>query len=252
MIASLPMYARPSNRAAHDTLWRAIGAGLQERGIAAPAHLDHAVGHVDVWKRSDLVLGHICNLPYRLAFQDRVTRIGASDYGLDDCPAGYYRSVFVVRQTAKGNRPADFAAQRFAYNDIHSQSGFGAAQVWAAQRDFQFNAVLPTGGHWASITAVAQDEADIATIDAQTWRMAQQEHPDAQALRVIGATDPSPGMTFITAGQVDPAPYFAAITQAITVLGPETARVLGLKGIIALPDEAYNLPYPPQYAPPPI
>ena len=54
-------------------------------------------------------------------------------------------------------------------------------------------------------------------------------------------------MTFITAGKVDPAPYFAAVSTAISALSAADAQTLGLRGIVALPDSAYDLPLPPGY-----
>ena len=241
------MYLRPANQPAHDRLWEAIAARLRARGIAAPDRLDHETNHIEGWRRPDLVLGQICNLPYRLAFRDRVTRIGAADYGLDGCAPGYYRSVFVVRREEADCTVPEFALRRFAYNDIHSQSGYGAPQVWAARHGFKFDEATSTGSHRASIAAVASGAADIAAIDAQTWRMALQDDAPTDGLAVIGATDPSPGMTFITAGNVDSAPYFAAISAAISGLSAADAQVLGLRGIVALPDSAYDLPLPPGY-----
>ena len=250
MIASLPMYARPSNRRAYDALWSLIAEGLRARGIAAPDLLDHETSHIAGWKRPDLILGQICNLPYRLAFREKVTRIGAADYGLDGCAPGYYRSVFIARASEGQCTPEQFADRRFAKNDIYSQSGYGAAQLWAAQHGFQFTNLLETGAHRSSIAAVATGRADIAAIDAQTWRMAEQDMPEVANLQIIGATDPSPGMSFITAGKTDPAPYFAAISDAIAGLNTPHQQTLGLVGIVALDDSAYDLPFPPNYAPP--
>ncbi|MEJ6401256.1 phosphate/phosphite/phosphonate ABC transporter substrate-binding protein [Yoonia sp. 2307UL14-13] len=242
------MYARPWNVAAHDALWALIRGSLRARDIAAPDRLDHDVDYMAVWSRPDLVLGHICNLPYRARFRDKVTVIGASDYGLADCPAGYYRSHFVVRKDAHGDNVRDYALQRFATNDPLSQSGYGAAQQWAADRGFSFVDPVVTGSHAASIVAVAHGKADIAAIDAQTWRHACEGDDPTGDLRIIDHTDPSPGMTFITRKDQNPAPYLSAIRDAIAGLNPAHAIVLGLRGIIALPSAAYDIPLPPKVA----
>lgn len=247
MIASLPMYARPSNRGAHDRLWGLIRDGLRDRKIKAPQELNHQIDPMEGWASANLVLSQICNLPYRVRFRDRVTMIGASDYGLSGCAPGYYQSVFVVRQDCTARDPADMAKSRLAYNDRLSQSGYGSAQIWAQSRGFLFDPALVTGSHRASLEAVAQGTADIAAIDAQTWWMEQQENPLALKVKVIGQTLQSPGMTFVTRGGEDPAPYFAAIHDAIAALPPDDSRKLGLKGIIALPQTAYDLPLPPKH-----
>ena len=248
MIASLPMYARPANRAAHDALWTLIRNGLHDRGIEAPDQLDHDMDHMQGWENSDLVLGQICNLPYRAVFRDKVTAIGAADYGLDGCPPGYYRSVFVVRKESTAATPQDMAALRFAFNEPLSQSGFGAPQLWARVHGFQFQRAGKTGSHRASIAAIAEGHADIAAIDAHTWWIETAENPQTAQLEIIGHTDATPGMTFITRKGQNPKPYFDAISGAISALAADHAATLGLKAIIALPKSAYDLPFPPNEA----
>lgn len=248
MIASLPMYARLSNRAAHDELWALIKDGLRNRGIAAPDNLDHETDHMNSWADPDLVLGQICNLPLRTQFADKVTIIGAADYGLEGCPAGHYRSVFVVRNESTAQTPEDMAEARFVFNEPLSQSGYGSAQVWAQERGFQFNAFAKTGSHRASIAAVATGNGDIASVDAQTWLIEQVENPQTAQLKIIGHTDPSPGMTFITRKGQDSRPYFEAIRDAIAQLASEHAQVLRLNAIVPLPKSAYDLPFAPKQA----
>jgi hypothetical protein len=78
--------------------------------------------------------------------------------------------------------------------------------------------------------------------------MEDSHHPAVPRLRIIGMTDCSPGMTFVTRLGEDPAPYFAAIAGAIAGLDARSARCLGLKGIVTLPDAAYDIPLPPKVA----
>lgn len=246
MIASLPMYARASNRAALDRLWGLIRDRLQLRGVAAPHELDHSIDHLESWAHPDLCLGQICNLPYRAKFKDKVTVIGAADFGLQDCAPGYYNSVFVVRSDCPENAPKALADARFAYNVTLSQSGYGAPLLWAQRHGFQFRPTLATGSHHASIAAVAEGRGDIAAIDAQTWWIETGENPLTETLKIIGRTDSSPGMTFITRHGQDPVPYFEAIADAISQMTLDDAQTLGLKAIVALPQTAYDLPFPPK------
>jgi hypothetical protein len=246
VIASLPMYARPENRAAHEALWALIRDGLRARGVAAPDALDHEIDHMAGWARPDLVLGQICNLPYRARFRDRVTLIGASDYGLEGCGAGRYRSLLVVRRDDAAATIADCDGYRLAYNETLSQSGWAAA--WAAARGagLTFAQGPHTHAHRVSMSEVIAGRADIAAIDAHTFAMAEAYQPDlARGLRVIGASHASPGMSFITRQDQDPAPYFAAIAAAIEALPPTDRATLGLRGIVALPAEEYREPLPP-------
>ena len=244
MFAALPMYDRPENAAAHDALWGLIRDRLRAAGLLAPDALDRATHHMEGWARPDLVLGQICNLPFRAAFRDRVTAIAASDYGLPDTPPGHYHSLFIVRADDPAQAPQDCTSYRFAYNEALSQSGWGAPSDWARANGLRLQPTLRTGAHVLSLRAVATGQADLAAIDAVTFRNLSRWDPLAAAVRVIGRSHATPGMTFITAPGADPAPLRAAIADAIAALDPAARDTLGLRGIVALPPQAYDIPLP--------
>ena len=239
MIAALPMYDRPENRAAHDTLWSLIRDGLWARGIDAPEALDRSTPYDEGWGRPDLVLGQICNLPWRARFRDRVTLIGASDYGLEDAGPGEYYSFVIARADDPAPGP------RFALSDPLSNSGWDSGQDWARRSGIPIRPALVTGSHAESLRAVAEGQADLATIDAVTWRNLLRWDSLAQRVRVLGRTASSPGQSFITRAGQDPAPYREAIADAIRTLPALEAELLGLRAVVALPPSAYDLPLPP-------
>lgn len=243
------MYDRPENRAAHDALWALIREGLRARGVAAPDALDRETGLWEGWESPDLVLGQVCSLPYRARLRGRVRLVGAGDYGLEGTPPGHYHSVFVARR-GEGSNPAAYRDRRFAFSERLSHSGWGAPQAWAAERGFRFPASLATGAHRESARAVAEERADLAAIDAVTWRMIERWDGEiAGALQVIGRTGSSPGLTFATAAS-DPAPHLEAVSEAIAELDPASRAVLGIAGVHRLPERAYaDLPLPPEVAP---
>lgn len=245
MIAQLPMYLRPGNRVAHAALWELIRDGLRARDIAAPDHLDDSLAYDTAWAHPNLCLSQVCNLPLRGPLKDRLTVIGACDYGVPDCPPGHYNSLFVVRDDHLAKRPEDLDGATMAYNDRWSQSGWGAPWLWAEKHGMNFRPTLNTGAHVASVAAVANGCVDFAAIDAQSLRELAIDDPNIARLRVIGATDSSPGQTFCTRAGEDPAPYFSAIADAVEALPAEHRDRLRLKGIIALPDSDYALPLPP-------
>ncbi len=245
------MYDRPQNRAAHDALWALVRDGLRARGVAAPDALDREVGVWEGWQSPDLVLGQICNLPYRARLTGRVRLVGAPDHGLEGAPPGHYYSVLVVRPDDEDD-PAAYAARRFAYSEGMSHSGWGAPQAWAAERGLRFPATLATGAHVESARAVAEGRADLASIDAVTWRMLERWEPFAASLRVIGRTGVSPGLTYVTAA-ADPAPHFEAVAEAIAGLDATSRETLGLLGVVRLPESAYaDLPPAPEVEPVPV
>ena len=246
MIAALPMYARRENRAAHDILWALIRDNLRAAGLAAPDGLDHQIGHMESWARPDLVLGQICNLPYRARFHDSVTLIGNADYEIEGCAPGMYSSVIIARAADPRDTPLDFSDAPFAFNEALSNSGYGAAYLWANEKGLSLRPTLRTGAHAASIAAVRDHQADFAAIDAHTWWIECTRTPAlATALKVIDHTAQSPGMGFIPRKGEDPAPYFAAISAAISTLPQHTRDTLRLRGIVRLPTDSYSIPLPP-------
>ena len=247
-VATLPMYERPENAAAHDALWALIRDGLRARGVTAPDALDRSLGAWEGWESPDLVLGQVCNLPWRSRLRGQLRLVGASDYGLDGVPPGHYYSVFVARPDDDPD-PAAFAGRRFAFGEALGHSGWGAPQAWAAERGLRFPATLETGGHRESVRAVAEGRADLAAIDAVSWRMIERWEPAAaHALRVIGRTGASPGLSFATAAR-DPEPHFEAVSEAIAALDATSRDALGLVGIHRLPESAYTgLPPAPEAA----
>ena len=238
------MYDRPWNRQAHETLWSLTRDALRDHGIAAPDTLDQDIAPPDGWGRSDLVLGQICNLPYRARFRDRLTVIGTADHRLPGIPPGHYASVFVVRQDDPAMSLIDCDGHALALNDPMSQSGWGAVRAAAQRIGIGLHPHVVTGSHRASIEAVARGDADLAAIDIVAWRIDNAACETPPGLRVIGQSAPSPGMSFVTAGHKDPGPYRAALAGAFAALRRELADALQVHGLVVLPASDYDLDVP--------
>ena len=249
MIASLMMYARPELDGALGRYWALIREGLRARGLQAPERLSNEVPPFDVWQSPDLVLSQTCGMPYRTLLQDKVQLVGTPDYGLEDCPPGYYRSAIVVRADDPRDRLEAYRDARFAYNESLSQSGFAAAYQVAQAAGFWFADRVQSHGHRNSAIAIAEGLADIATLDAMTWRLIRRHDGFADKLRVLGWTGPTPGLPYITAGTTDPAPVAAAVRAAIAALEEADRAALCLRGLVAIPGQEYlAIPNPPPEA----
>ena len=253
MIASLGMYDFGPAQAANDRLWALVRDGLRARGITAPGTLtrgEHA--YWDAWQSPHLILSQTCGYPFRARLHDRVTYVGTPDYGVDGCPPGYYRSVFVARADDPRETLADFDGARFAYNEALSQSGWAAQQTHAAKLGIRLPPTLQSGGHRLSALAVAEGRADIAALDAVTHAMLREVEPQVAALRVLALTDPTPGLPYISAASQDPEPVFDALAEAIAALSAPDRTKLRLKGLVRIPRETYlavpNPPSPEQIA----
>ena len=242
MIAALPMYDRPENAAAHDALWSLIRAA---HGGDLPVHLTRHLPPAETWAHPDLALGQICGLPFRTVFRERVSYVGSGSYDID-APPGHYRSVWVVRADDPRDALTDFNDATLAISEPDSQSGWAGPVTAAAAEGVRFGALHQTGGHAPSACAVTENRADIAGLDAVSWRSISRFDACAAGLRVLAATPPTPGLAFVTAPGRDTGRMFDTIASAIDALPERHRNTLGLQGIVRIPLEAYlSVPTPP-------
>lgn len=246
MIASLGMYDRAETAGANDRFWALIRDGLRARGLAAPDALTRGEGaYWRAWEDPGLVLSQTCGFPFRARLHGKVTLIASPDYGLPDCPPGYYCSVFVARAEDPRTLP-EFRTARFAFNEGLSQSGWAAPQNHAASMGFHFAPTVETGSHRGSALAVAEGRADIAALDALTWRLLQRWEPGVAGLRAVASTAPTPALPYIAAAGADGAATFDALVAAVADLSPEDRDTLSLRGVTRIGAERYlAVPTPP-------
>lgn len=242
MIASLPMYDLAPQQAANDRFWRAIRAHLGQ----GPESLMREGDLWEHWLSPDLVLSQTCGYPYRARLHGKVTLVGTPDYGLPGCPAGHYNSVFVARADDPREGLKAFAGATFAYNEAMSQSGWAAPMQYLGDASIVMGDLLRTGGHRLSAMAVSEGRADLAALDALSWKLMCKSEDFTDTLKEIARTTPTPVLPYITALGRDAAACFAAIDAAIGDLTPEDRDCLSLKGIVRITPDAYlAVPTPP-------
>ncbi|MEM9709322.1 MAG: PhnD/SsuA/transferrin family substrate-binding protein [Pseudomonadota bacterium] len=239
-VAGLAMYARPELTDEFSLFWRAIRERLIRDGIGAPEVLTQDGYGSAFWRAPNLVLGQTCGYPYRTELKDAVSFVGTPDYGLEGCPPGYYRSVIVAREASPLRSRDDLDGVDLAYNDDQSQSGFHGPLAWARQLGLKLNPTLATGAHRQSAQAVAEGRAEIAAIDAVTWRFMERHDAQPNALRVIAQTPPVPGLPLICAKGVDPLRVARAVSGAIEAIGPDIRTALSITGLSPLCAEDYT------------
>ena len=239
MLAALPMYDRPEMRAATDAFWALTRDALRARGLDAPEALTrNAASLWDLWTAPDLLVSQTCGLPLRAKLGTRVRLVCTPDFGLPGCPFGYYNSVLVTRPDL-ADAPLARLVTRVAANDGLSQSGWGAIFAHAARHGLTPRRPILTGGHAASAKAVLTGQADIAAIDAQTWRLLLRHEPDLAVLHELARTAPTPALPLITAKGRDPEPILAALEEALAALPARHRAALCLEGFANLPLCAY-------------
>ncbi|PIL21539.1 hypothetical protein P775_03705 [Puniceibacterium antarcticum] len=234
MIANLPMYDWPETVWANDALWAAIRARLGY----GPERLDRSLGLWEAWEHLDLLLSQTCGLPYRTRLLGKVTLVASPDYGLPGCAPGYYNSVLVARSDDQST-VQDLFSRRLVINQSHSQSGHAALISHAQKLNAKLGPKVESGAHIESARMVARNEADLAVIDAHTWRLIQRYEDVARLLRECDRTTPTPATPFITARGNDPDPLRRALTSALADLSPETRAILNLRAIVEIPHEVY-------------
>lgn len=244
MIAALPMYDRPETAAANSRLWALLRDALRADRLPAPDRLSRPTDLWALWQAPDLVLAQTCGLPFRARLKDRVQLVGTPDYQLPGCAPGYYTSVLVARKSDAGQPLDSFAQRIFAYNDGGSQSGWAAP---VAHAPFLAHAPrIETGSHRASAKAVAEGAADLAALDAQSWRMMQRWDDTAAQLVEITRTAPTPGLPLICANSLPAARIATAARAAIAALSPQHRATLDLQGLADIPMDLYlSVPTPP-------
>ncbi len=247
MIASLGMYDRAECQPANDRLWALIRDGLRAEGAQASDALTRGAGaYWEAWQAPDLILSQTCGFPYRARLYGKVALIGTPDYGVDGCAPGYYRSIFVARKDNPRNSLAEFDEANLAFNDDLSQSGWAAPQNLAAALGLTLRPHLRSGDHLSSACAVAEGRAEIAALDAITWAMIARWDGFAAELKVVGQTDPTPGLPYIAAQGSDTGRLFSVISTAIAALAPQDRETLHLRGLVRIEPATYlAVPTPP-------
>lgn len=239
------MYDWPEVRWANDALWNLIGKRLAAAGIAAPEALDRSRSFEEVWLDPGLVLSQTCGYPFSTRLVGKVRLVGTPVYAVEGCDGPYYSS-FIVARRGEGNALPDFRNRRFAKNSDDSLSGYVAFRVamLEAALDPETAKWVATGGHRASIRAVAGGEADIASIDAVAWALAQDHEAEAVAkLAVVTRTSLRPGLPFLTARNRPPnevATIRTAIQDALADPASEAPRsALHLADVAIVAEAAY-------------
>ncbi|MBA8900908.1 PhnD/SsuA/transferrin family substrate-binding protein [Phyllobacterium sp. P30BS-XVII] len=197
----------------------AVSGGIRDASgnVIAPDPASLAPDELDMptlWRHPALLFAQTCWGPMELGLAAHVHVAGQDDYsgvaGGDDT---LYSSALVMRRgegvavpAPQGPEPvlpiAHMRGKRLAFNSHDSMSGYlGIQRDLAAMGEGfgLFSRLIETGGHRASVEAVASGRADIAAIDIKSWALAQRYDEAASALIVVGWTGKRKGLPFISA-----------------------------------------------------
>ncbi|OQM77494.1 phosphate ABC transporter substrate-binding protein [Pseudaminobacter manganicus] len=189
-----------------------------------------------LWLHPALLFAQTCWGPMGLGLAAHVSVIGQPDYSAFEGGDGeLYSSALVMRSDICDQAVVPpvsggsllsldlLRGRRLAYNSVDSMSG-----MLAISRDIEsldetlglFSSCIETGGHRASLRAVARGKADVAAIDCRSWSLFKHFEPTVSAgLRVVGWTARRKGLPFI-AGR--------AVSQRDRLVLRETLHELGM------------------------
>ncbi|HXE23326.1 MAG TPA: PhnD/SsuA/transferrin family substrate-binding protein [Roseiarcus sp.] len=237
-IALLPMYDFTWTASANDRLWAAISARLSEAGVEAPARLARGGDLAAQWRNPKLVFGQTCGYPYVTALKDAVALIAAPEYSFPGCEGASHRSFIICAASDPRRELHKFRGATAALNTPDSNTGmnlFRAAIAPIAGGAPFFRALVVTGSHEASVEAVAEGRADLASIDCVSFALLGRGRPDLIGRVAIVATSAlSPGLPFIASARLGRQTVEAARNALFAELADpdlsEARAALGLKG----------------------
>ena len=250
-LVSLEMYADPPPlRAATRRLWAYLCDDLRAAGlVGVPEVPDETLAYAAAWLDPRLLLAQTCGYPFVKALRGRVRLVATPCYDHPGCTGPSGGSFLVVRAEDPAATIADLAGRRAAINDRASNSGYNLLRAMVAPHAVDgsfFAGTVDTGGHAASLAAVAGGFADVAAIDRVTWGNYWRHAPERlEALRILAVTADTPGLPLITGAATSDAELSllrAALNRAISDPAlAETRATLGLCGFAPLTDADYDV-----------
>ncbi len=194
MLASLPMYDLPELREATDAFWAAIAQAYGVKGS-----LTRGDDWTAPWRAPALLFSQTCGYPFTHDYKGVLTYVATPNYSADGCHGPNYCSIVFAREEV----PLDALKNKVAaFNNRDSMSGMLALQLVFAPlaREGRFFAgAVETGGHFASLGAVRNGDADVCATDCVTVAYARRYRPQALEGLVEVARSPSvPGLPYVT------------------------------------------------------
>jgi ABC-type phosphate/phosphonate transport system substrate-binding protein len=262
--ASLPMYNIPEMQAAFGAFWQVLRTLATRRGIAGlPAALDLKAPAVPDRIGPEVAFTQVCGFPLLTRLRGQGTILLAPVYDAPGCGGPTHCAFFIVRSDAPYRSIEDLRGTRIACNSLLSNSGMNLPRrtiaAIAGGRGF-FAERLMTGSHTASIEAVANGRADVASIDCVTDAVFRRHRPALMArLRTLARSVSSPSLPFVTSSATDPATAEAlrqslleladgregrALCAGLLIRGFERLEERHYQPILDHQDEAVRLGYP--------
>jgi len=196
-IANARMYSVSPEVAA---LWRQLLSAIIARAGVSAVVIDYPAPAplADLWSRPDKAAVFMCGLPFSRAEPQPVLMSAPVPSAPEFQGQPQYWSDFVVREDSAFRTLEDTFGARLAFTVPDSQSGCLAAlshfmSLPPRATPLYREVIAPTITPLANVTAVVEDRADVAPIDAYALRLLRAYRPDlASKIRVLAKTAPTP------------------------------------------------------------
>ncbi|HXG09186.1 MAG TPA: PhnD/SsuA/transferrin family substrate-binding protein [Gemmataceae bacterium] len=196
--------------------------------LGLPTELRVGTSYEELTAQADVAF--VCGLPYV-----ELTRQGRSPVEPLVAPVlqgeryggkPIYYSDVIVRRDSPFRSFADLRGRSWAYNEPHSQSGYGITRYHLArlgETNGYFGRVVEAGWHEQSLRMVCSGEVDASAIDSHVLAVALRDRPElARQVRVIEVLGPSSIQPVVAARHL-PEPLKAALRGALLEMGGDPA-----------------------------
>lgn len=225
------MYDLPPVRAQTDALWTLLSAHLRREGVeGVPRALSREKPYEALWSKPDLLISQSCGYPLTHVYRETLRPVARFHYAVPGCRGPDYSSAILVSDSSAAGEMGELRGTVCAVNSRNSQSGYNAIRAMVAPiagGGRFFSDIRVTGSHFASITAVAEGEADVCAVDCVTYALLDRYAPDSIAgVRVLGFTPACPGLPLVARTDLD-ADQFDRLRAALraAISDPEGERV---------------------------
>jgi ABC-type phosphate/phosphonate transport system substrate-binding protein len=220
-------------------------------------------GAESVLRDPGLFFGHTCGYPLMKHLQDTVTPFCVPVFNVTGVSGNLYSSRVIVASDADIGNLSDCRNRIAAINSSDSNSGMNVFRHAIAKQKSStpfFAAVINSGGHLHSLTAVAEGRADVAAIDCVSFQLIEDRWPELTArVRSIGDSVKTCGLPLVlpnsNLASTNTGEILAALNEALNHVDPwikqrlrlshfESAGLDDYQGILEVESFAIEAGYP--------
>jgi ABC-type phosphate/phosphonate transport system substrate-binding protein len=195
-----------------------------------------------------LWFGHTCGYPLMTKLQDTLTPINLPIFEVAGCDRRYYSSLLIVPENSEVKTLLDCRGSRAVINTDDSNSGMNVLRHAVAAFNHQgafFSDIQISGSHLQSLTEVANQRADIASIDCVSYRLIEDTWPELVAsVRSIGFSAKTCGLPFVmpklNLANNNLNSITEGLNQALSMLSDNQRNRLHLKGFERIETSEYQ------------